>query len=355
MTRVLVTGANGHVGSNLVRVLLRRGYEVIPFVRRTSDLRGLEGLGLDYVYGDVMDWNSLRGAAEGCEVMIHLAAIYRYWAKDPEEILQPALVGTRNALIAAKEAGIRRVIYTSTVWAVGWSQDPYRPRTDAQWNEDARNPYAIAKTQAEKDAWRLADELDLSLITICPGGISGPYDYRITPSMALLQGLVNGTTPVTKSGFSFVHVDDVAEVHCRAIEQGEPGQRYLVAGPNALMQEYGEMVAKLTGVTPLQLKGGRTMLQVVATLAELGSKFTHSAPLLTRALAKEMGERYMYYDCSRTYETFGISPRGLEEMFGDGIRWLLYINALKPAITKRLADRFLPDLAWVSRRQQAVV
>jgi dihydroflavonol-4-reductase len=353
MTRVLVTGANGHVGSNLVRVLLRRGYEVVPFVRRTSDLRGLEGLGLDYVVGDVMDWNSLRAAAEGCDVMIHLAAFYRYWAKDPDEILQPALIGTRNALIAAKEAGIERVIYTSTTWAVGWSRHPNRLRTAADWNEDAHNPYAIAKTQGEKDAWRLADELGLALITICPSGIIGPYDYRITPSMAVLQGLINGTTPVTKSGLSLVHVHDVAEVHGRAIDQGKPGTRYIVAGPNALMHEYGQVVAKLTGVTPLQLKGGRTILQVVAVLAELGSQFTNAEPLLTRALAQEMGDRYMFYDSSTTYETFGISPRSIEEIFRDGIRWLLYINALKPGVAGRLVERFLPDPAW-SSSQQAV-
>ena len=118
MTRILVTGANGHVDANIIRSLLKRDYEVIPFVRATSDLRGLDPLNLTYAYGDVMDESSLLTAAEGCDVIIHTAAVYQYWAKNPDDIMKPALVGTRNMFNAAQQAGVKRVIYTSSVWAV---------------------------------------------------------------------------------------------------------------------------------------------------------------------------------------------------------------------------------------------
>ena len=98
MTHVLVTGANGHIGANLVRSLLKKGHMVTPFVRHTSDLRGLDGLEIPCVYGDVMDADSLIAAAEGCDVIIHCAAVYRTWAKNPDEIMQPAVVGTRQCI-----------------------------------------------------------------------------------------------------------------------------------------------------------------------------------------------------------------------------------------------------------------
>jgi dihydroflavonol-4-reductase len=311
--RVLITGANGHLGANVARALLKHGYEVIPFVRQNADLRGLNGLGLEYRYGDVMDQQSLIAAAEGCDVLIHMAATYRYWATDPQEILQPALIGTRNAMSAAKEAGIGRVVYTSTIWAVGVGKCPEEIRTPTDWNEDARNPYAVAKTQAEREAWRMADELGLEMISICPSGLLGPYDYRITPSTDVIRGLINGTTPVYKGGLSYVDIGKVAEIHARAVEMGKVGERYIAAGENMLVSKYGEIITKLTGSKPPHIPGGRIALQTVAALAEMGSALTKSAPLITRALADEIGDRYMYYDSEKTYRTLA-SPQGMQKI-----------------------------------------
>jgi dihydroflavonol-4-reductase len=105
VTRILVTGANGHLGANIIRSLLKRGYEVVPFVRPSSDLRGLAPLNLTYAFGDVMDESSLLSAADGCDVIIHTAAVFRFWAEDPADIMQPALEGTRNIFNAAQKNG----------------------------------------------------------------------------------------------------------------------------------------------------------------------------------------------------------------------------------------------------------
>lgn len=193
MNRILVTGANGHIGAKIVRSLLKHGYEVVPFVRTTSDLRGLAPLNLTYAYGDVMDESSLLAAAEGCEAIIHTAAVYRYWAKDPEEIMKPALDGTRNMFNAAKKVGVKRIIYTSSVWAVGLSTAPDMLRTTKDWNTDSQNPYEVAKTQSEQVAWQMADEFGIPMIAICPNGVLGPYDFRPTPSTVGFRDLVNGT------------------------------------------------------------------------------------------------------------------------------------------------------------------
>ncbi len=152
MTRVLVTGANGHIGSNTVRSLLKQGDEVVAFVRCTADLRGIERLGVETCYGDVTDENSLLAAMQGCEVVIHHAAVYKTWAKDPDEIMRPALTGTENVLRAAKKAGIRRLVYTSTILTMEPTRDPDKMISPDSWQHDALGVYPRAKPRAS--SWR---------------------------------------------------------------------------------------------------------------------------------------------------------------------------------------------------------
>jgi dihydroflavonol-4-reductase len=347
MTRILVTGANGHIGANVVRSLLKHGYEVVPFVRTTSDLRGLASLNLKYAYGDVMDESSLPIAAEGCDAIIHTAAVYRYWAKDPDEIMKPALVGTRNIFNAAKKAGIKRIIYTSSVWAVGLSAAPDTLLTAKDWNTDSKNPYAAAKTQSEQVAWQMSDEFGIPMIVICPNGVLGPYDFHSTPSTALFRGLVNGTQATFNTGFAFADARDVAEIHMRAVSGGELGKRYIVSGENITLREVGQLVGKLTGFTPSHLRMGRTSATLLGSMLDLLSKVTKLEPPFTRNFAHDVFERYMFTDCQETWDTFVYQPRSTETMVSDAIRWLLHIDKIETNRAAQIADKFPPNPEWV--------
>ena len=344
--RVLVTGANGHLGANIVRSLLRHNHDVVPFVRRSSDLRGLQGLNLDYAYGDILDGPSLQAAATGCGAIIHTAAVYRYWAQDPAEIMEPALIGTRRVFNAARAAGVDRLVYTSTVWSVGLTEDPHTPLTAADWNDDAQNPYALAKTRAEKMAWQLAHEMSIPMIAICPNGVIGPYDYRLTPSMRTFRDLLNGTQFTTNAGFALADVRDVAEIHALAVAGGQPGQRYIVSGPNLTLRELGQIIGSLTGTSPPHLPVGRALAIIYGALHEVVAKVTGSDPPLTRATARESIGRYMFTDCQDTWQTFQYQPRTAEEMVSDAIRWLLFMGEVKAGRAAALSERFPPDPNW---------
>jgi dihydroflavonol-4-reductase len=301
---------------------------------------------LHLAYGDVTDQRSLVAAAEGCEAMVHMAAIYSFWDKDPNIIVQTSLEGTRNAFAAAQAAGIRRMVFTSSIWAAGVGKHPNDFTTAADWYNEARNPYAVAKTESEREAWQLAEKLGIEMIAILPGGLIGAYDYRTTPSTATLLGLVNGTSPTFRVGFSYIDVAAVAAVHAEAVTLPKSGERYITAGENVTLQRYGEIVAEFTGKKPMMLPGGRVALQIVATLAELGTAITKQPPLITRALADEVGDRYMYYDCSTTQRDFNFNPGDAKQVIGEGIRWLLHMGQLKPEIAARVAPLFPPDPSW---------
>lgn len=346
MTRILVTGANGHVGANVVRSLLQRGHEVVPFVRRTSNLRSLEGLRLSYRYGDMLDVDSLRAAMAGCEVVIHTAAIYRFWIKNPDDLIQPTIASTRHLFEAAKTADIKRIVYTSTTFTVGASADPKVLRNADDWNEEQYLPYTRAKVQAEKLAWQLAAETEIPLIVLCPNGILGPYDYAITPTTTILRDLINGTGVTGKGGGSFVDVRDVADIHAQAVTGGETGQRYLIAGENKTMKEYGEIVYQLTGERVRHIEAGRRLTILLAGLMELGAKLAGSEPQLTKDRARELIDRYHYYDCSKTERAFNFKPRGSEEMIRDAVAWLLYLGEIKQPVAGRLSAQFHPDPQW---------
>jgi dihydroflavonol-4-reductase len=346
MTRVFVTGANGHIGSNTVRSLLRRGYEVVPFVRPGADLRGIEKLGLTCRLGDVRDYASLLKAAQGCDVIIHHATVFRLWAKDQTDILKPALEGTRNIFKAARETGARRMIYTSSMAAVGYLRKPDGLRTEADWNDHAQSPYFIAKTHSEREALRLANEYQIPTIRLCPTQVNGPLDYRITPSTKEIMDFINKRTPTYVGGSNFVHVYDVGEAHALAIEHGEPGSRYIVCGDNLHLKEVCVLITKLTGVKPNHLGITGPIIETVGALAGFVSKFTGVEPLFDRQIVQDVVGWYGFFDCSAANQTFWMTPHGAEETLRDTIRWLLFLGKIKPGVAERIAAEFPPDPDW---------
>lgn len=346
MARVLVTGANGHLGANTLRSLLTRGHEPVPFVRQESDLRGIEKLGLAYRYGDVMDAASVAAAAEGCQVIVHTAAVYLNWAKNPDDIVRPSVVGTRNVFQAAKQAGIRRVVFTSSTNAVGFSTRPDYVRTEKDWNEDAQNAYYVAKVRGEREAIRLSEELGIPTVRICPSAIVGPYDYRITPSTELILDMVNGEAFSWRGALNYVDVQAVAEAHAAAVEIGEPGQRYIVCGDNLDARQLAQIVERLTRVKSRHLPLGRSAALLMGSLLDIGAKLTGRQPTFSRSLAHEVVERYGLYDGSLANRTFGLHPLGAEEAIGNTIRWLFFLGKVTKQLPQEVLDRFPPDPAW---------
>src|SRR5690554_2212961 len=204
LMRVLVTGANGHIGAHVVRALLDEGHEVRAFMRKSSNQQGLEGLSIEPVYGDVMDPASLEQAVEGCEAVIHLAAVYKTIAETADEIVAPAIQGAETLYRAAQKAGVQRIVYTSSVASVGFSYDPH-------------NPDYIAKTRSEQDAQRLARETGIHTVVIGPAIVLGPLDYRITPSNQLVMDWLNDVGQTYEGDLNLVDVRHVARAHVAAL------------------------------------------------------------------------------------------------------------------------------------------
>ena len=326
--RILVTGANGHIGSNLVRELIARNHDVVGLVRVGSNHEGLEGLAVKKVFGDVRDAQAVLDAARGCEIIIHLAAVYA-WAGTLEEIVEPAVQGIDHVLKAAKEVGCTRVIHTSSIVAVGFSESPVIRGPD-DWNHHSDEPYIIAKMKSEKVAWQKAEELDVPLVVINPSGIIGRHDYKITPSNGFVLDIIHGRGTRFKGGLNYVDVRDVAQIHADAVTRGVAGQRYIVAGPNLSVSEFADAVCNRAGSRAPSLGLPRWMMLPLAGMLE---KIQGPNGQVKRGLVEEFYQRWMWYDTSKTEEDFGWKPKDTDEMLDDSLAWYLARDLIqaKPA------------------------
>lgn len=333
--KVLVTGANGHIGANVCRELITQGHEVRAFVRKGSDLRGLDGLEIEQVYGDVMDLETLKPAAKGCDKIIHLAAVYKTIAETPEEIVEPAVQGSRNIFEAAKLAGINRIVYTSSIASIGFSNSPNHMRDGNDWNDEAQNPYYVAKTQSEKVAQQLSRDYDIEVIVICPAIVLGAHDYRVTPSNQLVMDWVNGIGQTYKGGLNLVDVRDVAKAHVEALTKGENRKRYVVGGENIEVKTVGQLIKSLTGIKPLHLPTPRSITLVFAAFVEWVSRLLGVKPMFTRDLVYEVIERYGFYDCSETNRVFGLEPKPAKESLKASLNWLVSQDKIRRNAVKK--------------------
>src|SRR5271167_5261101 len=229
---VLVTGATGFVGSHVARQLVGAGHTVRVLVRPASNPILLQGLAVERCEGDLRDLLSLDRAMKGVRRVFHVAADYRLWSRNPAEIYESNVTGTRNLLQASKRAGIEQFIYTSTVATIAVDR-PSLPNesTDSRLDEMVGH-YKRSKWQAEKEALKAAQD-GLPVIIVMPTTPVGPGDWKPTPTGKLIVDFLNGKMPgYVETGLNFAGVEDVAAGHLLAAERGKSGERYLLGAEN---------------------------------------------------------------------------------------------------------------------------
>jgi dihydroflavonol-4-reductase len=261
---------------------------------------------------------------KGCSVLYHMAAIVAEWARDPAMIYATAIDGTANVLHAvANVSGIERVIYTSSVAAVGMSRSPHELRNESHYNTEDSTHYSVAKTRAEQLAQELAATYGIPIVVVNPALVLGPLDYRPTPATQIVIRFLRHHVPFyVAAGTNIVHVDDVARGHLLAEARGRIGERYILGGQNLTVWELFNSLAQLAGRRPPRLELGLHTLLALGWGAELLARLLGKPPLVTRARARSLVGRYAFYDASKAQCDLGYSARPACDTLADAVRWV---------------------------------
>jgi dihydroflavonol-4-reductase len=317
----LVTGATGFVGSAVARALLGAGFGVRALVRRHSAQANLDGLGVELAEGDMRDAGTVRAAASGARCVFHVAADYRLWTPDPDEIVRTNVEGTRIVMEAAASAGAERVVYTSSVATLrpipdGKPADETRPLSESE----AIGAYKKSKVAAERLVEAMVKD-GLPAVIVNPSAPIGPRDRRPTPTGRLIIEAASGRIPAfVDTGLNLVHVDDVATGHLLALRHGRIGERYILGGENMTLAELLGRIARLVGRTPPRISLPRWPIYPIAFAAEAMARLTKREPFVT-VDGLRMSEYLMYFTSAKAERELGYKPRRAEEGIRDAIRW----------------------------------
>lgn len=316
----LVTGASGFVGSAVARALDAHGLKVRALVRATSPKRNLEGLNAELVQGDMRDADDMARALAGVRWLFHVAADYRLWAPDPEEIVRNNLQGTRTVMQAALAAGVERIVYTSSVATLSLKTTP-ADETQPLSEADAIGAYKRSKVVAERLVERMAAEAGLPAVIVNPSTPIGPRDVRPTPTGRIIVDAAAGRMPAfVDTGLNLVHVDDVAEGHWLAFQKGRIGERYILGGQDVSLRQMLAEIARLTGRKAPTVNLPRAPLYPLALAVEMVSRLTGKEPLLT-VDALKMSRHRMFFSSAKAERELGYRARPHEEALADALAW----------------------------------
>lgn len=325
MRPTLVTGANGHVGNNICRLLVRRGERVRAMLRATADPAPLQGLDVEIVHGDILDPEAVAHAVEGCGRVYHGAAGFLMWAADPEHaIIRPSVDGTRNVMKAAARAGVEKVLYISTGGTIGFSPTPDTRRTEADFNKDPHTPYFIGKIAAEKEAFRIGEREHVAVTAINPGLILGPRFWKPSESTRQVVDFLNTGLPIYfDGGVGVVDVEDVAMGALLAMDKGGDQERYIVSGENVTVKQLFDLVAELSGISPPQWKMPVLALRALATGLEAVSWVTGWRPIIDRNQVDEFAGVYGFMDPGKAERELGFTWRDARDTVRRTVAWAI--------------------------------
>jgi len=319
---VLVTGATGFVGSAVLRRLVAEGATVRVLVRSSSDRRNLEGIDCEVVEGDLGDPETLRPAVAGCEALYHVAADYRLWVPDPETLHQVNVAGTVALLRAAVEAGVSRIVYTSSVATLGLTDDrtPADEATPTSLDKMV-GQYKRSKYLAENAVRNLIEAENFPVVIVNPSAPIGPRDVKPTPTGRMVLDAAAGRMPAyVDTGLNVVHVDDVAEGHILAFRKGEVGERYILGGEDMTLQDIFAIVAEHTGRRAPRIKLPHNLIMPIAHCMEAVARVTGKEPRVT-ADGVRMARKHMFFSHEKAKRELGYTPRPAGQAIRDAIDW----------------------------------
>jgi len=316
-----VTGATGFIGSAVVRKLLEQGRPVRALVEPGATAVNLDGVDVERIPVDVTDHDAMRRALEGCTTLFHLAAIYKTWLPDEELIHRVNIEGTVTTLLAAQQAKVQKVVYTSSIAAVGLVEGGLADETTPFNLFDIANPYILTKWQSERIAMRFA-ESGLPVTVVNPAFPFGPRDIAPTPTggivLALLEKQVPGWGP---GGICTIDVDDCAEGHLLAEAKGRVGERYILGNDNVSLRDFFALVCKIAGVPAPKVPMPGSLAAGVALGMELWADHVSRKEPPATYRSMRYAQRNAFFSNAKAKRELGLRSRPLEETVRRAVDW----------------------------------
>jgi dihydroflavonol-4-reductase len=313
----LVTGASGFIGWHVARMLLQAGHRVRALVRPGSQVREIE---VEAATGDLRDPESLRRAVAGCGQVYHVAADYRLWAARPEELYESNVGGTRNLLDAARDAGVGRVVYTSTVGCIGIPPGGVGDETTPVGLEEMAGAYKRSKFLAEQAALEFARG-GTPVVIVNPTAPVGSHDVKPTPTGKIVLDFLKGDMPAfIDTGLNLVDVEDVARGHLLAAEKGRPGERYILGCENLTLAEILGRLARLEGRKAPRIRLPYGVAYAAGVASTTWANLTGSAPRVPLD-AVRMARKKMFVSHEKAKRELGYNPSGVDEALKSALEW----------------------------------
>jgi nucleoside-diphosphate-sugar epimerase len=327
--RVFVTGGTGFIGGHVVRRLRDRGDEVVCLVRDLERGAGLAKLGADLVEGDLASEGVIAAAMEGCDAVVHGAAIYKVGipAEERSGMYEANVLGTERVLRAALAAKVPKVVYISTVAAFGNTRGQVVDETYEHPAQGFTSYYEETKYQAHQIAKRLIADEGLPCVIVQPGGVYGPEDHSSLGQQ--INQFLAGRLPLLPFpdlGFNMVHVEDVADGVLLALEKGEPGEAYVLGGEITTMRGLIDTVGRVAGKSPPKRAMPTGVMKLMTPAGPVVGKLMGQPPNLRELISSADGVTF-WARHDKAMERLGYSPRGLEQ----GIRDMLAAEGRLPA------------------------
>lgn len=338
--KAFVTGATGFIGSHVAETLIKERWDVVALSRRKYLPSFLHIEGLKWVHGDILDFPLILRLVEDCDAVFHVAADYRLWSRNPEEIYRSNVDGTRNVMKAALESGVPKVIYTSSVGALGLNKDGSpADETTPVTLKDMIGHYKRSKYLAERVVEEFINR-GLPAVIVNPSTPIGPRDHKPTPTGKIIVDFLNGKMPAyVDTGLNFIHVADVAKGHLLAYQRGRIGEKYILGAHNVTLRDFLNLLAKLTNLPPPKLKLPLTPIVFCALISETISRITGRPPLIPLEGVR-MSKYRMFFSAEKAVKELGLPQQPLEIAIIDAVNWYIengYCKKLRLISSRRLS------------------
>jgi dihydroflavonol-4-reductase len=317
-----VTGATGFVGSHVARVLAEQGADLRLLVRSSSNLRNIQDLKAERVTGDLRDPASLKKAMAGCEVVFHVAADYRLWVRDPGEMYRSNVEGTRAILEVARESGVRRVIYTSSVATMGFTSNGHlADETSPVLLAKMIGPYKRSKFMAEQIAIE-AGRSGMDVVVVNPTTPVGERDIKPTPTGRIVVDFLKRKFPAyVDTGLNLVDVAECARGHVAALEKGSSGERYILGGENLTLKQILDKLASITGLPSPRIRVPYVMALATGVVDEVVTGHILKREPRATIDAVRMGRKKMFVSSGKAERDLGWKTVPVDDALRRAVAW----------------------------------